>query len=75
MLRPLLVTRYSSLPALDRWLDRLQRLIDAARTNHGWTPASDLTTGQREMIDAAAGQTLELLSPLPVMFEAERLIP
>jgi hypothetical protein len=75
MLQPLLAGRYPDLPALDTWLNRLQKLIDAEKTSRGWTPASDLTTTQREMIDAAAGQTLELLSPLPVIFEAERLIP
>jgi iron uptake system component EfeO len=75
MLQPMLAGRYASLPALDSWLDRLQNLIDAEKTSRGWTPASELTTTQRQMIDAAAGQTLELLSPLPVIFEAERLIP
>lgn len=70
ILHPLLVTRYSNLPALDTWLNRLQRLIDAAHTSRGWTPAAQLTTAQREQIDAAAGQTLELLAPIPVMFEA-----
>ncbi len=75
MLHPLLVSRYPNLPALDSWLNRLQRLIDAAKTSRGWTPAAALTAGQREMIDAAAGQTLELLAQLPVIFEAERLIP
>jgi iron uptake system component EfeO len=75
MLQPMLAGRYARLPALDSWLNRLQNLIDAERTGRGWTPASELTTTQREMINAAAGQTLELLSPLPVIFEAERLIP
>ena len=75
MLQPLLADRYPDLSALDSWLNRLQNLIDAEKTSRGWTPTRELTTTQREMIDAAAGQTLELLSPLPVIFEAERLIP
>jgi iron uptake system component EfeO len=75
MLGPMLTGRYTELHALDSWLDRLQNLIDAERTSRGWTPASELTITQRQMIDAAAGQTLELLSALPVMFEAERLFP
>lgn len=75
MLQPLLATRYPNLPDLYGWLARLQSLIDAEKTSRGWAPASELTTSQREMIDAAAGETLELLSPLPVLFEAERLIP
>jgi iron uptake system component EfeO len=75
MLYPLLVSRYPDLPALYTWLDRLQSLIDAEKTSRGWTPASELTTTQRAMIDAAAGQTLELLSALPVLFEADRVVP
>jgi iron uptake system component EfeO len=69
MLYPLLLTRYQNLPTLYSWLDRLQALIDAEKASRGWTPASQLTTTQREMIDAAAGQTLELLSLIPPMFE------
>ena len=75
MLYPLLVSRYPDLSALYTWLDRLQSLIDAEKTSRGWTPASELTTTQRQLIDAAAGQTLELLSPLPVDFEADRVVP
>jgi iron uptake system component EfeO len=75
ILHPLLVTRYHDLPALYRWLDRLRRLVNQAKTSHGWIPASRLSTTRREQIDAAAGQTLELLDPIPVMFEAERPVP
>jgi iron uptake system component EfeO len=75
MLQPLLAGRDPNLPSLYSWLDRLQQLIDAEQTSSGWTPAADLSTVQRADIDAAAGQTLELLSALPVIFEAERLIP
>lgn len=74
ILHPLLVGRYPSLPALNSSLDRLQHLIDAARTSHGWTPATDLTTAARQQIDAAAGQTAELLALIPPLFEA-RPIP
>ena len=75
ILQPLLVTRDRDLPELYSWLDRLQSLINAEHNNRGWTPASHLSVTQREEIDAAAGQTLELLSAIPVIFEAERLIP
>jgi iron uptake system component EfeO len=74
MLQPLLASRDPDLPALDSWLNRLQSLIRAEQTPAGWTPAADLTTAQRVQIDAAAGQSLELLSAIPVIFEAERLI-
>jgi len=75
MLQPMLASRDPNLPSLHTWLDRLQSLINAEQTSSGWTPAADLSTVQRANIDAAAGQTLELLSALPVIFEAERLIP
>ena len=73
ILRSLLVTRYPQTAELYRSLDRLQNLVDAGRTSHGWTPVHDLTTAQREKLDAAAGQTAELLAPIPVIFEQERL--
>ena len=60
---------------LYRWLNQLEGLVDPARTSHGWTPAGDLTTTQREQLDAAAGQTVELLAPIPVIFEQERPVP
>jgi iron uptake system component EfeO len=75
ILHPYLVTRYPQTRALYSSLDQLQRLIDAEKTSHGWTPARDLSTAQREQLDAAAGQTVELLSAIPVLFEQERLLP
>jgi iron uptake system component EfeO len=72
ILHPLLVARYQSLPAVYAWLGRLQSLADAADTGHGWTPVSKLTVTQREQLDAAAGQTLELLAPIAVIFEVRR---
>jgi iron uptake system component EfeO len=72
ILHPLLVTRYRSLPAVYTGLGRLQGLVDAADTSHGWTPVSKLTVAQREQLDAAAGQTLELLAPVAVIFEVRR---
>jgi iron uptake system component EfeO len=75
ILRPYLAARYPQTQALYRSLDQLQRLVDAERTSAGWTPASELSTGQREQLDAAAGQTVELLAPIPVMFEQERPVP
>jgi iron uptake system component EfeO len=75
ILYPYLVTRDPQTAALYSSLDQLQRLIDAEKTSHGWTPAGDLSTTQREQLDAAAGQTVELLAALPVIFEQERPIP
>jgi iron uptake system component EfeO len=75
ILHPYLSSRYPQTPALYSSLDQLQRLIDAEKTSHGWTPAGKLSTIQREQLNAAAGQTVELLAPIPVMFEQERLVP
>lgn len=71
ILQPLLVGRYQNLPALYSWLDRLQSLVDAADTSHGWTPVTELTSAQREDLDSAAGQTVELLADIPPLFEAK----
>ena len=73
ILHPLLVGRYQNLAALYAWLDRLQRLVGAARTSRGWTPVSSLSSTQREQLDAAAGQTVEMLAEIPPMFEAKPL--
>lgn len=75
ILHPFLVTRYPQTAALYSSLEQLQRLIDAEKTSRGWTPAGDLSATQREQLDAAAGQTVELLSPIPDIFEQERVIP
>jgi iron uptake system component EfeO len=75
ILHPYLSSRYPQTSALYSSLDQLQRLIDAEKTSRGWTPVSRLSTNQREQLDAAAGQTLELLAPIPVIFEQERAVP
>ena len=70
MLHPLLATRYQNLSLLYSWLDRLQQLVDAEKTSHGWTPVTSLSTGQQEMLNAAAGETVQLLALVPPLFEA-----
>lgn len=47
------------------------RLVDAARNGRDWTPVSRLTAARREAIDAAAGQAVEMLAPVAVMFEVQ----
>ncbi len=69
ILHPLLVTNYQNMPAVYTWLGRLQSLVDAAKEGQSWTPVSKLTARQREDIDAAAGQTVEMLAPIAAMFE------
>jgi iron uptake system EfeUOB component EfeO/EfeM len=73
MLAPMLQSRYPQLTSLDTWLGRLQRLVNAARTSTGWAPVGQLTSAQREDINAAAAQTVQLLAPIPAMFEASPL--
>jgi iron uptake system component EfeO len=75
ILRPYLAARYPQTQALYSSLDEFQRLVDSEKTSRGWTPAGKLSTSQREQLDAAAGQTVELLAPIPVIFEQERAVP
>jgi iron uptake system component EfeO len=70
-LHPLLVTRYQNLAALYACLNRLQVLVDAEKTSRGWIPVSQVSTQRREELDAAAGQTVQLLALIPPMFEAD----
>jgi iron uptake system component EfeO len=73
MLQPLLVTRYPGLSSVYAWLGQLQRLVEAQHTGSGWTPVSKLTASQREDIDSAAAETVQLLAPIAVMFESSPL--
>jgi hypothetical protein len=55
------------------WLDRLRRLIAAEQVGGTWTPASELSTSQREQINSAAAETVQLLAPIASMFESSPL--
>ena len=73
ILHPLLAPRYAGLPAVDSWLDRLQSLIGKERRPNGtWVPVSALSTSQREQIDAACSQALEVLAPIAAITEPRR---
>jgi iron uptake system component EfeO len=71
-LHPLLTQRHTGLPAVSTWLDRLQKLIDATHTSHGWTAVAALPTATRQDIDAAASQSLVELAPIAVITEPRR---
>jgi iron uptake system component EfeO len=71
-LHPLLAQRYTGLPAVYTWLDRLQKLIDATHTSHGWTAVAALPTATRQDLDAAASQSLVELAPIAVITEPRR---
>jgi iron uptake system EfeUOB component EfeO/EfeM len=74
ILNPLLAGRLGDLPTLTTSLNRLAGLVDQAHARGRWTPSAQLSTEQKTELDAAAGQTLELLAQIPPMFE-EKAIP
>jgi iron uptake system component EfeO len=69
LLHPILVSRYPALPRVYTWLGRLQALLGAQDHGGRWTPASQLSDGARQEIDAAAGQALQELAPIAVITE------
>jgi hypothetical protein len=73
MLRPMLAGWQPELAAVYSWLDRLQRLIAAEQVGGTWTPVSGLSASQREQIDSAAAETVQLLAPIASMFESSPL--
>jgi iron uptake system component EfeO len=70
ILTPTLTSRYSALPQVRAALGQLRTLVDAQHAADGaWTPLSRLTTAQREAIDSAAGNAVELLAPVATICE------
>jgi len=70
ILHPLLAQRYSGLPAVYTWLDRLQSLLNQnSRPNGRWIPLSELGESSREQIDAACSQALQELAPIAAITE------
>lgn len=73
ILRPLLVSRYAGLPALDAALDRTRRDLDRQHRAGRWTPLAALTRTDRERIDADLGELTERLAPVASICEPRRL--
>jgi iron uptake system component EfeO len=70
ILQPLLVTRYTGLPAVYAGLDRLSTLLDRAKAaGWPWTPVAQLPASSREQINSACGQALEELAPIAAITE------
>jgi iron uptake system component EfeO len=70
VLHPLLTVRYSGLPAVYNWLDRLTTLLNHDKRPNGlWVPVSGLSQRSREQIDAACSQALEELAPIAAITE------
>jgi iron uptake system component EfeO len=72
-LHGILVSRDPELAQTQAWLNRTQELIESYRNAQGvWEPLTDLTTTQREQIDADVDQTLELLSRVAAICDPRR---
>lgn len=66
VLRPIIAPRYAALLKVDAWLDRMDTLLK------GRSSVDDLSTADRERLDGAAGQLLELLAPIATIAEPRR---
>jgi len=73
MLRPMLASWHPELATVYSQLALLQRLIKTEQAGGDWTPVSRLSPSQREKIDSAAAETVQLLAPIAVMFESSPL--
>ncbi|HEV2635093.1 MAG TPA: EfeM/EfeO family lipoprotein [Actinocrinis sp.] len=70
ILTPTLTPRYPALPQVQAALAHLRTLVDAQHAADGtWTPLSQLTEAQREAINSAAGNAVELLAPIATICE------
>jgi iron uptake system component EfeO len=62
-LLPLLKTRFPGLSSTEQWLDRSTALVASYHHADGsWTPVQQLSTSERETLDATLDQTVELLA-------------
>jgi iron uptake system component EfeO len=67
VLRPILRPRYPALPQVDTWLDRMDALLQ------GRSSVDRLSMAERERLNGAAGQLLELLAPVATIAEPRRI--
>jgi len=70
-LRPLLKGRMD-VAGIDARLDRTERLLDAQHRHGRWTPLDRLSTLERERIDGAVGELVEILSSVATVAAARR---
>ncbi len=66
VLRPVLRPRFSRLPEVDAWLDRMDAQLK------GRSSVDELSTADRERLNGTAGQLLELLSSVATIAEPRR---
>jgi iron uptake system component EfeO len=67
VLRPVLRPRFTALPQVYAWLDRMDALLK------GRSSVDDLPTADRERLNGATGQVLELLSSVATIAEPRRI--
>ncbi|MFI8239491.1 EfeM/EfeO family lipoprotein [Streptomyces sp. NPDC085866] len=71
-LRPLLTTRYSDLPGLDRDLDHAQHLLDGFRHGGRWTAPTALDRAGRQRVDSVFGDLVERLASVATLCDPRR---
>ena len=67
VLRPVLQPRFTALPQVYAWLDRMDALLK------GRSSVDDLSTADRERLNGVTGQVLELLSSVATIAEPRRI--
>jgi iron uptake system component EfeO len=72
-LRGLLRSRYPRLAATERAIDQAQDVVRSHRRADGsWTPLSELSRSDRELLDARVDAAVELLAPVAVLTDPRR---
>ena len=73
VLRPLLTSRYPQLSQVDDWTNRLKTLLQAQQHPDGsWTPITQLSSMDRERLNAALSGLIEQLAPIAAITEPRR---
>jgi iron uptake system component EfeO len=74
VLRPLLISRYPGLSAVDSEVGRTQSPLETAHRLDGtWTLVAQLDQRQRQKIDRAVAEGTELLPPIATIAEPRRV--
>ncbi|HEY4022735.1 MAG TPA: EfeM/EfeO family lipoprotein [Pseudonocardiaceae bacterium] len=74
LLRPLLTSRYPQLSQVDEWTNRLQTLLNAQQHPDGsWTTVAQLSSMDRERLNAALSGLIEQLAPIAAITEPRRV--
>jgi iron uptake system component EfeO len=72
-LRDLLSSRGYDLATTDDWIVRSTKLVESFKTADGsWTPIDSLSRSDRQKLDAALSQTVELLAPVAAICDVRK---